>query len=190
MCLLGDEGSRATVADEGVLVENQTHLEIEPAGNVLIEQGHDDTVATKTSELRVGPLPFALRPRFSIVLRTPCHFFGLPTSSAPGTTAWQPAETRHPYLWIYCIKYSALMFIASTPALTRRDTKTLQGQSGWETMALRISAGRSRKMDSNKNGGRGRHFPHSQIAGAQAVLTQTALTLRYSSTCCLPDSRP
>jgi hypothetical protein len=56
------------------------------------------------------------------------------------------------------------MFIASTPALTRRDTKTLQGKSGWETMALRISAGRSRKMDSNKNGGRGRHFPHSQIA--------------------------
>jgi len=29
-----------------------------------------------------------------------------------------------------------------------------------------------------------------RVGASQAVLIQTALTLRYSSTCCLPDSRP
>ena len=34
-------------------------------------------------------------------------------------------------------------------------------------------------------------LPHSSArVASQAVLIQTALTLRYSSTCCLPDSRP
>jgi hypothetical protein len=90
---LGDEGSRAIVADERVLVENQTHLEIKSAGDVLIEQGHDDAVATKTSELRVGPLRLVLRPRFSTVLRTPCHCSGLPTCVPRGR---QPGNRLKP----------------------------------------------------------------------------------------------
>jgi hypothetical protein len=50
MCTLSDESSGAIVEDEGVLVENKTHFEIQSAGNVLIEQAHDDAIATKTPE--------------------------------------------------------------------------------------------------------------------------------------------
>ena len=61
-----------------------------------------------------------------------------------------------------------------------------------ELQALRSDIGRSKKAANTlikKADGQSRRC-RMHRSQCQAVLIQTALTLRYSSTCCLPDSRP